>query len=168
MATYTGLCTDTRYELRLHVNQSSQNIPANTSVVSWSLEIVKTGGGTGIWATDPSYWYATIDGQAYSGSFTYDFRNGVTVKALASGSKTVTHTADGTKTISSSSSISAVGLLGSGAASGNLTLTPIPRDGGEHYDGAAWDNQFVEHWNGSAWALQVVEHWSGTAWVRQS
>lgn len=167
MATYSGACTDSRYELRLSVNQDVQNIPANTTSVPWYLEIVKVGSGTGIFATDLSYWSATIDGLAHSGSFTYDFRNGVTVKSLASGTKTVTHNADGTKTMSSSSSISAVGLLGSGAASGSLALTTIPRGGGEHYDGAAWDKQFVEHWNGSAWVLQIVEHWNGSSWARQ-
>lgn len=112
------------YRLDLTVNQSSQSIPNNTSVVSWSLVIYKTA-GSGYWSYNTASWNVNIGGQTRSGTISgYDFRN-YTSLTLGSGSVTISHNADGTKSISNSGYFS--GDIGSGTASGNLALSTIPR-----------------------------------------
>lgn len=130
MATYNAdlNASGNHYTLQLVVNQSSQNIATNTSVVSWSLTIYK-GSGSGRYSGATKSWSVNIGGNTASGSFGgYDFR-GYSSLALGSGSYTITHAADGTKTISNSGSFSE-GVdteIGGGTASGSLTLTTIPR-----------------------------------------
>lgn len=127
MATYDDVLSNTDYILRLTVNQSSQNIANNTSVVSWSLVIIK-GSGSGRWSYNGASWSVNIGGQTSSGSISsYDFRNYSSL-TLGSGTKTITHNADGTKTIANSASFTEnVINIGNGYCSGNLTLTTIPR-----------------------------------------
>lgn len=128
MATYQDTLID-GYLLRLNVSQSSQNVSANTSVVSWSLQLIK-GSGSGKYADGPHSWSVNIGGQVSSGSAgSYDFR-GYSTLTLGSGTKTITHNADGTKAISNSASYNdndTWGELGDGSCSGSLTLTTIPR-----------------------------------------
>lgn len=127
MATYDTVLSNSDYILRLIVNQSSQNITNNTSSVAWSLRIIK-GSGSGKWSFYTKTWSVNIGGQTASGSISgYDFRN-YTELILGSGSFTITHNADGTKTISNSGSFSEAQInVGNGTASGNLALTTIPR-----------------------------------------
>src|SRR6478752_7225481 len=107
MAFYDGTFSTTNYEhiLRLTVTQTSQNIAANTTVVSWVLQAIKNTsfGGNSSYANP---WWININGVGYSGTFTHSFSGqpiGYTIN-LASGTTTVTHNANGTKTISVSSS----------------------------------------------------------------
>ena len=124
MATYDDAFSTRPHTLRLTVTQTSQDIAANTSLVSWSLVAIK----------HPSYssysfyanpWAVTINGSSGSGTWTYDFRS-VSSVTLASGSITVPHNADGTKTISVSASATG-SSIGDASVSGTLTLTTIPR-----------------------------------------
>jgi hypothetical protein len=106
--------------LYLAVNETSTNIAANTSVVSWSLYIV---GNNASFNLDPTSTYSiSVNGVPYSGVWTYDFRSNNT-PTLRSGTTTVTHDANGSKTISASSSATDVGgNLGSASNSGSLVL----------------------------------------------
>lgn len=127
MATYDTVLSNSDYILRLIVNQSSQDVANNTSSVAWSLRIIK-GSGSGKWSFYTKTWSVNIGGQTASGSISgYDFRN-YTELILGSGSFTITHNADGTKTISNSGSFSEAQInVGTGTASGSLALTTIPR-----------------------------------------
>lgn len=97
------------------VSESSPNSGTNTSVVSFTVRLV---GNNASWDGTTRYWSVTYDGVLVGpgGSFTYDFRSNNT-PTLGSGFATVTHTADGSKTVAVVS-----GFTG-GSASGNFVLT---------------------------------------------
>ena len=116
--------------LRFNWSQSSQSIANNNSVVSWSLQLIASGGS--ISSSASKSWSVTVNGSNYSGTNTIGVSNGQT-KSLASGSTTIAHNADGTKSFSFSFSqqfdinYSGVGWIGTKSGSGNGTLTTIPR-----------------------------------------
>ena len=116
--------------LRFNWSQSSQSIANNNSVVSWSLQLIASGGS--ISSSASKSWSVTVNGSNYSGTNTVGISNGQT-KTLASGSTTIAHNADGTKSFSFSFSqqfdinYSGVGWIGTKSGSGNGTLTTIPR-----------------------------------------
>lgn len=127
MAIYEGTFTGASrpHTLRLTVNQTSQNIAANTSLVSWTLEAIKHPSWSSYSFSGSNTWSVNIDGFASSGTWTYDFRVVGSV-TLASGSHTITHNTDGTKTISSSATAYGTSI-GTASCSGSLALTTIPR-----------------------------------------
>lgn len=87
------------YYYRLEVNQNSQNIGGNSSSVGYHLSIMK-GSGSGKHAGGPHYWSLTINGNYREGSVgSYDFTQ-YSQLVIATGSYTIPHNADGTKTIS--------------------------------------------------------------------
>ena len=110
--------------------QDSQSIANNKSVVGWHLQLIASGGS--ISSSASKSWSVTVNGSNYSGTNTIGVSNGQT-KTLASGSTTVAHNADGTKSFSFSFSqqfdinYSGVGWIGTKSGSGNGTLTTIPR-----------------------------------------
>ena len=110
--------------------QESQSIANNNSVVGWHLQLIASGGS--ISSSTSKSWSVTVNGSNYSGTNTIGVSNGAT-KTLASGSTTVAHNADGTKTFSFSFSqqfdisYSGVGWIGTKSGSGSGTLTTIPR-----------------------------------------
>lgn len=110
--------------------QDSQSITNNSSVVSWHLQLIASGGS--ILSSASKSWSVTVNGNHYSGTTTVGVSNGVT-KTLASGSTTIGHNADGTKSFSFSFSqqfdisYSGVGWIGTKSGSGSGTLTTIPR-----------------------------------------
>ena len=116
--------------LRFNWSQSSQSIANNNSVVSWNLQLIASGGS--ISSSASKSWSVTVNGSNYSGTNTVGVSNGQT-KTLASGSTTIAHNADGTKSFSFSFSqqfdinYSGVGWIGTKSGSGNGTLTTIPR-----------------------------------------
>ena len=116
--------------LRFNWSQSSQSIANNNSVVSWSLQLIASGGS--ISSSASKSWSVTVNGSNYSGTNTVGVSNGQT-KTLASGSTTIAHNADGTKSFSFSFSqqfdinYSGVGWVGTKSGSGNGTLKTIPR-----------------------------------------
>lgn len=116
--------------LRFNWSQSSQSIANNNSVVSWSLQLIASGGS--ISSSASKSWSVTVNGSNYSGTNTVGVSNSQT-KTLASGSTTIAHNADGTKSFSFSFSqqfdinYSGVGWIGTKSGSGNGTLTTIPR-----------------------------------------
>lgn len=120
----------TTHRLELHLSQNSPNVANNTSTVGYTLQIVRvTTNAGGYWNNNQSSATLTINGTAITvPSFTYDFRTNYT-KVLSTGSITVAHNADGTKTVASSASVTmnAAGLIPSGSVSGSLALSTIPR-----------------------------------------
>ena len=116
--------------LRFNWSQSSQSIANNNSVVSWNLQLIASGGS--ISSSASKSWSVNVNGSNYSGTNTVGISNGQT-KTLASGSTTIGHNADGTKSFSFSFSqqfdinYSGVGWIGTKSGSGSGTLTTIPR-----------------------------------------
>ena len=118
MATYSAnfLGDGTYY---IDVNETATNPASNTSTVSFTVRLV--GNGSAYDGTT-RYWSVTYDGTLIGpgGSFTYDFRSNNT-PTLGTGSASVTHNANGSKTVAVVS-----GFTG-GSASGNLALTYFPQ-----------------------------------------
>ena len=110
--------------------QNSQSIANNNSVVGWHLQLVTTGGS--ISSSASKSWNVTVNGSNYSGTCTIGVGTNAT-KTLASGSTTVAHNADGTKSFGFSFSLqfdinySGVGWIGTKSGSGSGTLSTIPR-----------------------------------------
>ena len=110
--------------------QDSQSIANNSSVVGWHLQLVTTGGS--ISSSASKSWNVTVNGSNYSGTCTIGVGTNST-KTLASGSTTIAHNADGTKSFSFSFSLqfdinySGVGWIGTKSGSGSGTLSTIPR-----------------------------------------
>ena len=77
---------------------NGQSITNNTSVVVWKMQLVSTGGAE-ISSKYVKNWSVTVNGAAYSGTNYIALGKNETV-LLASGSTTIAHTADGTKTFS--------------------------------------------------------------------
>ncbi len=119
-----------RQTFALTVTENSTNIEKNSSSVSWSLVISKKLSGWS-WSSSAGKvkYSVVINGKTYSGTIPkYDGSSTVTI---ASGTETLEHNADGTKSISFSFSItdnpSWTYGPGNASASGTMTLTNIPR-----------------------------------------
>lgn len=110
--------------------QDSQSVANNSSVVGWHLQLIASGGS--ISSSVSKSWSVTVNGTNYSGTDMVGIGNGQT-RTLASGSTTIGHNADGTKSFSFSFSqqfdinYSGVGWIGTKSGSGSGTLTTIPR-----------------------------------------
>lgn len=113
------------YELHLITSVNTQSVDTNQTWLHVEFKIVKT--NTSIWhaSSYSNSWNANINGTTYSGTFTYNF-NGVTEKLLLATDQWIQHNSDGTKTITSTGSVS-TSNIGSGTVSGNDTLPAIPR-----------------------------------------
>lgn len=110
--------------------QVSQNITNNTTTVGWSLQLVAASNGL-ISSTASKAWSVSVNGLTYNGTNTVGIANNAT-KTLASGTTTITHNADGSKTFSYSFSqefgINFGGTnIGTKSGSGSGTLNTIPR-----------------------------------------
>ena len=130
MASVSG--SSNGYTLTLNVTQGSQSIATNTTTISWSL-VFSCG----------SYYYQNsnttdafsvwIDGDTvYSANKAIWFSGSRTSVTIASGTKTITHNANGTRSVGFSCAYSpgksASYYPGSISASGgSITLTTIPR-----------------------------------------
>lgn len=133
MATFTaGFSGNGQYRLRAEVTQGTQSIDNNTTVVNYSLYVDKLS-GSGYW-TNSSGNSSSLGGDMSGASgiggwwAPYDFRDYGSL-LIATGSKTVTHNADGTKTLSATfgANDSEGGNFGSASGSISMPLTTIPR-----------------------------------------
>ena len=110
--------------------EDSQSATNNSSVVGWHLQLIASGGY--ISSSASKSWSVTVNGTNYSGTNTVGISSGQT-RTLASGSTTIGHNADGTKSFSFSFSqqfditYSDVGWIGTKSGSGSGTLSTIPR-----------------------------------------
>lgn len=108
---------------------SGQSVANNTTTVTWSLKLVATSSGA-ISSSAPKDWSVTVNGTRYSGTNTVGISNNST-KTLASGTTTIKHNDDGTKTFSYSFSqefaITFDSWIGTISGSGSGTLNTIAR-----------------------------------------
>lgn len=127
MATYRRtFSNNSQYRLNLIVTPGTQSIPNNTTVVSYRIEVEKLS-GSGYWASGSFPWSVNIDGNTRSGSISsYDFRS-YTKLTLSSGSFTISHNSNGTKSISVKASFTGSSSLGTATASGSENIKTIPR-----------------------------------------
>lgn len=117
--------TDSRFRLDYSVSTVRQEIENNRSLVRRVLKIVKTGSSYA-WSNNTSYW-SSSGPNSQSGTFTYNFGNYSSL-TLMDRQDWVAHNADGTKSFSSSASVSADTPLGSASiGSFTVTLATIPR-----------------------------------------
>ena len=139
MATWTTkFSAKSEYSLTLEVTEKSYNIANNTSVVEYKLTMACTGfvgfsdyrvqgslsiGGSSVWSYDASR------------AFNYPVKNGYS-EVLATGTKTITHNADGTGSCAAAAYVLVAGggdgispgrAPSSGTLGGTLPLTTIPR-----------------------------------------
>lgn len=126
MATITFGKSGNRPYCTLSVTQKSQDTGGNKTTVSYSLKLHRP---YSISSSQSKSWSCTINGTKHSGSGTI---GGSGDKTLLSGTQTISHNADGTKSISFSGSckldITFSGTkLGTISGSGSMTLTKIPR-----------------------------------------
>lgn len=127
MATITGYGSKHSHEFKLTVNETSSSITNNTSEVSFSFTIYKASYS---WSQWNSITYTiTINDVSYTGTIpSYSAGSTMTIR---SGSQTISHNSDGTKSINYSFSVNDGSgqsyTCGNASASGNFTLTTIPR-----------------------------------------
>lgn len=126
MATITFGKTGTRPYCTLEVTQQSQSVANNTSTVKYVLTLHRP---SAVSSSATKTWSVTINGTKKSGSGSI---GGSGNKVLLSGTQTISHNSDGTKTFSFSGScqldISWSGTqLGTISGSGSMTLTKINR-----------------------------------------
>lgn len=116
--------------LRFSWSRTSYSIENNTSTISWSLQLIATSYGA-INSAPAKAWNVNVSGVTYSGTMSVNIGNNTT-KTLASGSTTIYHNADGTRTFSYSFSqtfnITFSGnYIGTVSGSSSGTLDTIPR-----------------------------------------
>lgn len=117
------------HKFTLTISEESTAIASNSSSVKWSFTLspIKTGYDWSYSNTVPVSYTITINGVKYSGNImSYDGKSTITLK---SGTETITHNADGKKSISYSFSVSSLNqsfLTGTASNSGSMELTVIP------------------------------------------
>ncbi|WP_049490337.1 DUF859 family phage minor structural protein [Streptococcus oralis] len=113
--------------LNLYVDQGSQSITANTSTVNWRMTVSRTGAYYTHNHQGDSTLSLNLDGQNVHYSYPKWETSGEEY-TLASGSSTISHNADGTKTLPISCTFNPNnGLHGTITVSASLSLTTIPR-----------------------------------------
>lgn len=110
--------------------ENSQSIDNNKTTIGWKLELIAGSSGR-IDSSVSKSWSVTVNGTTYSGKNNVGISNNAT-KTLASGTTTIGHNLDGTKTFSYSFSqqfsITFSGSsIGTISGSGSGTLDTIPR-----------------------------------------
>lgn len=126
MTTYSASIRNGTGTIHLEIRQQSQSIANNTSTVYYRLYI-QGKGGYGFWnkyhtgKTNVVINGSTVHSQS---GRDFDIRNGG-IQQLASGTTTVKHNEDGSKSFSFSASLWSSSATGS--ISGNFTLSKIPR-----------------------------------------
>lgn len=130
MASISANGSNGHHKFTLTVTENSTSTANNTSSMSFSFVIspIQTSWNWELWGANITY-TVTINGTNYTGSIAnYDGYSNVTLK---SGSLTVAHNTDGSKSISYSFSVSDTSgqsyTCGNASASGSMALTTIPR-----------------------------------------
>lgn len=127
MGTITGYGSKHSHEFKLTVNETSTSVANNTSEISFSFTIYKASYS---WSNWKSITYSiSINGTSYSGTIpSYSAGSTLTIRT---GSQTVSHNSDGTKSINYSFSVNDGSgqsyTCGNASASGSMNLSTIPR-----------------------------------------
>lgn len=127
MASITGYGSKHSHEFTLNINEISYDVANNTSTVSFDFTIYKSSYSWNGW-NSISY-SVNIDGVNYTGTIpNYTAGNRMTIR---SGTQTITHNSDGTKSIGFNFSvIDSSGqsyTCGNASANGTMALSNIPR-----------------------------------------
>lgn len=146
MATWTQtFSVNNKYSLTLECTEQSYSIPNNTSVVAWKLTMATAAYSYTGYADYRTTVSVSINGtQVYSYNASRDFNPQATSsysEVLASGTATVAHNNDGTKSCACAASVTvASGTYSPGTASisQTLALTTIPRA-----SSASWSGDFT-------------------------
>ena len=113
--------------LNVYIDQGTQNIANNTTVVNWRITVSRTGAYYTYNHQGDSTLSLDLNGSRVHTSNPIWQTSGEEFQ-MASGSTTVGHNADGTKSFGLSATFNPNnGLHGVITVSGNITLTPIPR-----------------------------------------
>lgn len=129
--TTINVTSDGLIKLRYSWSAGTPNIANNFTPVNWTLQLISSSSSANINSTASKDYSVTTDGTPKTGTNTIGLSGGAT-KTLASGSKNIYHSADGTKSFSYSFS-QEIGITYSGSAvgtksgSGTGTLDPIQR-----------------------------------------
>ena len=116
------------HTLKFSWSESSQSITNNTTTISWKMQLISE---SAIYSSASKDWKVVVNGKTYSGTNTVGV-GANTTKTLASGTTTITHNSDGTKTFSYAFA-QEFGITYSGSSigtkngSGTGTLDTIPR-----------------------------------------
>lgn len=125
MATSGALSTDnSNIKYKITITQNSQNVAGNTSSVTVSVRFYRTNTGYTTYGTGTVY--CKINGTTYSASVTPDDKITSSGIVLFTKTLTITHNADGTKTLNTSAWIDH-SQVNSNEQSYNQALTTIPR-----------------------------------------
>lgn len=104
----------TDHLLELVLTETSTDSAANTSVVTATLQVNPPSTSSSYNGYNDGAWTLVFDGTTYTGTWGYDYRTNRSTQVLKTVSKTITHAADGTKSVSGSGSANAgSGTLGS-------------------------------------------------------
>lgn len=155
------------FNLIMNINETSTNIAANTSQVDWSLQLQSIGGSFAQWGITPRVDINGVNEYNKGGQFTCN--NGQTI-TLASGTVTITHNDDGTKTVPFSCSItqssSPAFTPGNTSLSDSLTLTTIPRYANvTNRLSSVSETSIVVSWSADAICDYVWYSLDGGAWI---
>lgn len=124
--TYAGVFQANGTLLFLMVDELSTDVETNTSNINFSLRMTRTSSGRQF-NTNPGTWTVTIDGQTFTGTYTYDFRTSTTVVLGNGFDIIVPHAASGTRTIKVSAEASDSKLLYGVVDEDDFVTTAIPR-----------------------------------------
>lgn len=113
--------------LNVYIDQGAQNIAANTTTVWWRMTVSRSGGYYTYNHQGDSTLYLSLDGRSVHSSNPTWNTSGEEY-TLASGSSTISHNADGSKTLPISCTFNPNnGIHGTITVSANFSLTTIPR-----------------------------------------
>ena len=116
------------YTLRLTTSEADVQPSNNSSAVAWQLKIIRNSGGAFNNSPTALSWSVTINGStAGSGSTSYNFNNYAELVLGSGTTSQITHDDDGSKTVSTSGSISGSGPITGGSASGTQALSDFSR-----------------------------------------
>ena len=127
---YKDITITNNHYIRFSWSLKSQSVANNTSTVNWNMKLIADEYGY-MQSSTAKTWKVVVNGKTYSGTVNITHNPGDTL-TLASGSTTIAHNADGTKTFSYSFTqqiaITYAGTrIETFSGSGSGTLTTIPR-----------------------------------------
>ena len=130
-STRVNITSNGQFYLLFSWTAGTQNIAENYTPISWTLHIGSTTSGAYLNSSAAKSYSVTVDGKTWSGTNTVGVSGGAT-KLLASGSKNISHNADGKKTFSYSFdqqlAVTISGnWIGTKSGSGTGALNDIPR-----------------------------------------
>lgn len=165
----SGLAGSYTWQVIFNWTRRSYDIASNTSIIDWTLSIYRSNppavNGTYIYEYGSN---VNIDGeQVHSSSTTVQRTTNAGSLVIASGTKTIYHSADGTKSFSVSYNASLTSASNVIGGTETFTLDTIPRYANftEHYIYSAGLNSVTVKWNADASVDWVQYSINGGNWI---